>query len=57
MQQADWQAVYDATYNLIFVTNDHSEGIHNTGYAVNLLQSAYFALTGTTIGAPFAPFP
>jgi hypothetical protein len=56
-QQAEWQAVYDATFNLIFVTNDHSEGIHNTGYAVNLLQSAYQALTGAPIGAPFVPFP
>jgi hypothetical protein len=56
-QQAEWQTLYDATYNLIFVNNDNSDGIHNTGYAVNLLQSSYFALTGTTIGAPFVPFP
>ncbi|HKR55254.1 MAG TPA: hypothetical protein VJS20_03070, partial [Gemmatimonadales bacterium] len=56
-QQAEWQTLYAAVYNIVFVTNDKSEGIHNTGYAVNLLQSSYQAVTGTTIGAAFVPFP
>ena len=54
--KATWDALYAAAYNWVFVGNDHSEGIHNTGYAVNLLQSAYKAVTGTTIGSPFIPF-
>lgn len=56
-QQAEWQALYAAAYNNVFVTNDKSEGIHNTGYAVNLLQSSYQAVTGSPIGAAFVPFP
>jgi len=56
--QAAWNNVYMAAYNMAFVTNDHSEGIHNTGYSVNLLQSSYKAVTGTTIlnSSPFVPF-
>ncbi len=54
--KATWDALYSAAYNWAFVTNDKSEGIHNTGYAVNLLQSAYKAVTGSTIGSPFVPF-
>jgi len=56
--QATWDALYAAAYNWVFVGNDHSEGIHNTGYAVNLLQSSYKAVTGTTIpnSSPFVPF-
>src|SRR6185295_17993049 len=45
--KASWDALYGAFYNWVFVTNDHSDGIHNTGYAVNLLQSAYKAVTGS----------
>jgi hypothetical protein len=56
-KQANWTALYRAAYNHYFVTNDHSEGLHNTGYAVNLLQSAYQAVTGAAIGQPFVPFP
>lgn len=56
-QKAEWEALYTATYNIVFVTNDHSEGIHNTGYAVNLLQSSYQAVTETSIGSSFVPFP
>ena len=56
-QQTEWETLYAAAYNLVFVTNDSSEGIHNTGFAINLLQSSYQALTGTSIGAPFVPFP
>lgn len=51
-----WNAVYGAAYNYFFETNDRSLGIHNTGYAVNLLQSSYRAVTGTAIGSPYAPF-
>jgi len=51
--QAAWTALYQAAYNWVFVTNDGSQGIHNTGYAVNLLQSAYKAVTGSAIGDPF----
>ena len=54
--KASWDALYAAAYNWVFVANDHSEGIHNTGYAVNLLQSAYKAVTGSTIGSSFVPF-
>jgi len=54
--KATWDALYGASYNWAFVGNDHSEGIHNTGYAVNLLQSAYKAVTGSSIGSPFVPF-
>jgi hypothetical protein len=56
-EQAEWEALYKAAYNWVFVGNDKSRGIHNTGYAVMLLQSAYQALTGTAAGAPFVPFP
>jgi hypothetical protein len=55
-QKAQWDALYAAGYNWSFVGNDLSEGVHNTGYAVNLLQSTYKAMTGTTIGTPFVPF-
>jgi hypothetical protein len=57
-KKALWDALYGAAYNWAFVSNDGSSGIHNTGYAVNLLQSAYKAVTGTTVpfSAPFVPF-
>ena len=55
-EKAAWQALYEAGYNYMFVTNDKSNGIHNTGYAVNLLQSSYRAVTGASIGSPFAPY-
>jgi len=55
-EKDQWDALYQAAYNWVFVKNDGSEGIHNTGYAVNLLQSSYKAVTGTTIGSPFVPF-
>lgn len=37
---------YIAAYNYFFVHNDKSNGIHNTSYAVQLLQSSYLNLTG-----------
>ncbi|BAS27294.1 cytochrome c3 family protein [Limnochorda pilosa] len=40
------ESIYKATYNLLFVENDGSLGIHNTAYAVQLLQSSYQAVTG-----------
>jgi hypothetical protein len=56
-QQAEWLACYQAAYNYQFVVSDHSDGIHNTGYAVNVLQSAVKAVTGAAVGQPFVPFP
>jgi predicted CXXCH cytochrome family protein len=38
-----------AAYNTLFVEHDWSKGIHNTSYAVQLLQSAYKDLTGTDV--------
>jgi hypothetical protein len=55
--QAKWEDLYRAAYNYEFVANDNSDGVHNTGYAVNLLQSAIKQLTGLAPGAPFVPFP
>jgi hypothetical protein len=43
-QKTDWLALYQAAYNYTFVKNDQSNGIHNTGYAVNLLQSSIKAI-------------
>lgn len=54
-QQARWELLYKAAYCYFFQENDHSEGIHNTGYAVNLLQAAYKNVTGVTLGAAFVP--
>jgi hypothetical protein len=57
-QQAAWLALYKAAYNWAFVTNDRSSGIHNTGYAVNLLQSSINALSpAAQTGTLFVPFP
>jgi hypothetical protein len=57
-QKTAWLALYKAAYNWSFVTNDRSTGIHNTGYAVNLLQSSINALNpAAQTGAPFVPFP
>jgi len=57
-QHKDWLALYQAAYNWAFVTNDRSNGIHNTGYAVNLLQSSIQAVNpAAVLGAPFVPFP
>jgi hypothetical protein len=57
-QKNDWLTLYQAAYNYAFVTNDNSKGIHNTGYAVNLLQSSIKAVNPAAIvGSPFVPFP
>jgi hypothetical protein len=55
-KQAAWTALYQAAYNVSFVQNDKSSGIHNTGYAVNLLRASVQAVTGFPIGSPFIPF-
>jgi len=39
----------EAGYNLIFVENDKSHGIHNPHYAVQLLQQSYKYLTGHNV--------
>jgi hypothetical protein len=57
-QQAQWVSLYKAAYNWAFVTNDRSSGVHNTGYAVNLLQSSIRAINpAAVLGDPFVPFP
>ena len=43
------EAQYIAGYNYFFVHNDKSRGIHNTAYAVQLLQSSYQNLTGKPV--------
>ncbi|UCG33586.1 MAG: hypothetical protein JSU68_02925 [Phycisphaerales bacterium] len=43
------QTVRDAIWNYEYVDNDGSLGIHNTGYAVGLLQVTYEALTGEPV--------
>jgi formate-dependent nitrite reductase cytochrome c552 subunit len=37
----------EAGYNLIFVEADHSLGVHNPDYTIQLLQQSYRHLTGT----------
>jgi hypothetical protein len=54
--KASWDSLYQAGYDWVYVKNDGSDGIHNTGYAVNLLQSAYKAVTGLTLGTAFRPY-
>ncbi|UCC31911.1 MAG: hypothetical protein JSU86_06460, partial [Phycisphaerales bacterium] len=43
----------DAIWNYEFVDNDGSLGVHNTGYAVGLLQVTYKALTGVDVPGAF----
>lgn len=44
-----------AVYNYMFIKEDRSEGVHNTAYALGLLQSALnFIRTGDPNGAPGA---
>jgi len=43
------EAQYVAAYNYQFVLEDGSFGIHNTAYAVKLLQEAYRLLTGQLV--------
>jgi len=63
-QQADWNDLYQAAYNCAFVIHDGSNGLHNTGYAVNLLQSSFKNIHLSTDplsgppspGAPYVPY-
>lgn len=41
--------VYNAVWNYLFVDADGSKGIHNTRYAVQLLQQSYKELTGSDV--------
>lgn len=41
--------VRQALWNYWLIANDGSLGIHNTTYAVQLLQKTYFALTGSNV--------
>lgn len=52
-QQDWWERLYKACYNWYFVEHDWSEGIHNTGYTVGLLQGSYKDVTGNNMGAAF----
>lgn len=54
-QQARWEQLYKAAYCHFYVKNDNSGGIHNTGFAVNVLQAAYFDLKGSSAGAAYVP--
>ena len=56
-QQTQYEKLYKAMYNWKFVDHDRSEGIHNTGYVIGLLQSSYYDLTGTSAGSAFTPIP
>ena len=47
------QTVKDAIWNYEYVDNDGSLGIHNTGYAVGLLQVTYRELTGVDVPDAF----
>ena len=47
---ASWTAPQlEAAYNYMFVQNDGSLGVHNTAYAVALLQASIANLTGTSV--------
>jgi hypothetical protein len=47
---ASWTAPQlEAAYNYMFVQNDGSLGVHNTAYAVGLLQASIANLTGTSV--------
>jgi hypothetical protein len=41
--------VYAAAYNVVLITNDKSEGIHNPRFTVDLLQQTYQELTGAPL--------
>ncbi|RMH72910.1 MAG: hypothetical protein D6675_03640, partial [Gemmatimonadetes bacterium] len=39
----------EAGYNMVYLHDDKSHGIHNPDYAVQLLQQSYRYLTGTNV--------
>jgi len=43
------QPQLEAAYNWLFVNNDGSLGVHNTAYAVGLLQASIANLTGVSV--------
>jgi hypothetical protein len=49
-----------ALWNYVLVNNDHSFGVHNTGYTVHLLQTSYTDLSTNCVdlatGKPGNPF-
>ncbi len=48
---ATWEQLSKAAYNYYFVDSDGSGGIHNSGYAVNLLQSSLDDLGALPVNA------
>lgn len=44
-----------ALWNYWLINNDGSDGIHNTRYAVEVLQETYFQLTGSKVPGAAAP--
>jgi mono/diheme cytochrome c family protein len=54
---ADWQTLTldqrAALYNFNLISEDKSEGIHNTKYSLAVLQRSYFHLTGTVYADAF----
>lgn len=46
-----------ALWNYWLIRNDGSSGVHNTGFAVSVLQTTYKQLTGNSIGQPWMAPP
>ena len=44
-----------ALWNYWLIRNEGSRGVHNTAYAVSVLQETYKQLVGTSIGQPWKP--
>ncbi len=57
ISNADWQNLNldqrAALYNFNLISEDKSEGIHNTDYSLAVLQRSYFHLTGTVYSDAF----
>jgi hypothetical protein len=43
------QSFLGAAWNLFYIANDRSRGIHNTAFAVSVLQRSYRAVTGVDV--------
>jgi hypothetical protein len=55
---ASWDNVYKAAYHYILLSREGSHGVHNTGFAIDLLRKSIKALTGTNPpGADYTPVP
>lgn len=48
-KKLDTPAKRGAAYNILFVERDRSEGVHNTLYAIGLLQASYKEVTGSDV--------